>query len=74
MRIRRTDVPLPLDDTIRTAQRLGWVNRRMRHDEVVGWRQDWGELSIHPMAQRLESVADWRAHPGKRDVAPAAAH
>jgi hypothetical protein len=33
----------------------------MRHDEVVGWRQDWGELSIHPMARRLESVAEWRA-------------
>ena len=43
------------------AQRLGWVDRRMRHDEVVGWRQDWGELSIFPMARRLESVAEWRA-------------
>ena len=29
--------------------------------EVVGWRQDWGERSIHPMAQRMESVAEWRA-------------
>ena len=45
------------------AQHLGWVQRRMRHDEVVGWRQDWGELSIYPMARRLESVAEWRARP-----------
>ena len=43
------------------AQRLGWLRRRMRYDEVVGWRQDWGELSIHPMAERMESIGEWRA-------------
>jgi len=42
------------------AQCLGLVERRMRFHEVVGWRQDWGELSIHPMARRLESVREAR--------------
>ncbi len=40
------------------AQVLGFTSRRMRFDEVVGWRQDWGEHSIHPMARRTESVAE----------------
>ena len=44
-----------------SAQVLGLTRRRMRFDEVVGWRQDWGARSIHPMARRTEAVADARS-------------
>ena len=39
---------------------LGFVHRRMSATELLSWRQDWQGLSIHPLATRLESVADWR--------------
>jgi len=33
------------------AQLLGFVPRRLRPAEVLGWRQDWGERSLHPLAR-----------------------
>lgn len=33
------------------AQLLGFVPRRMRLEELLSWRQDWGGCSIHPLAQ-----------------------
>ncbi len=32
------------------ARLLGLVPRNLRVGEVVAWRQDWGDLSIHPMS------------------------
>ena len=41
------------------AQKLGFVDRRMKCGEVLSWRQDWGRESIHPLARSVESVEDW---------------
>ena len=27
---------------------LSLIDRPLEHEEVLGWRQDWGDLSIHP--------------------------
>jgi len=32
------------------AQRLGLAPRRLSETEMLGWRQDWGERSLHPLA------------------------
>jgi len=32
------------------AEILGFVRRRMTETEVLSWRQDWGQASIHPLA------------------------
>jgi hypothetical protein len=42
------------------AQLLGYVDRRLTPTQLLGWRQDWGERSIHPLASGVESVACWR--------------
>ena len=34
------------------AQRLALLPRRLRGEEVLAWRQDWGPRSIHPMSCR----------------------
>ena len=44
-----------------SAQRLGFAPRRMSPQELLSWRQDGGELSIHPLSQNGECVRDWRA-------------
>ena len=49
-------------DRMSSAQRLGFVDRRMRPGELLSWRQDWGPASIHPLSRQLRSVADWSAH------------
>jgi transposase-like protein len=33
------------------AQLLGFVRRRLTPGEVLSWRQDWGERSIHPLSR-----------------------
>jgi len=43
------------------AQLLGFATRRFTEQEVVGWRQDWGERSVHPLARVVESVAQFRS-------------
>ena len=48
-------------DDASAAQRLGFLPRRLRVGELLSWRQEWGERSIHPLATRGESVAQWRA-------------
>jgi len=30
---------------------LGWLPRALRVSEVLGWRQDWAQLSIHPTSR-----------------------
>jgi hypothetical protein len=42
------------------ASWLGWVPRRMRYEELLSWRQDWGTRSLHPLGRRGESVDEWR--------------
>ena len=41
------------------AQVLGYLPRRLGLGEMLSWRQDAGDLSIHPLARRGESVAEW---------------
>jgi hypothetical protein len=43
------------------AKLLGFAPRRMRETELLGWRQDWGMASIHPLARTAESVEEVRA-------------
>jgi transposase-like protein len=42
------------------AQILGFLPRRLTPTEVLSWRQDWKERSIHPLAKQAESVQEWR--------------
>ena len=42
-----------------SAQRLGFVDRRMRPEQLLSWRQDWGGESIHPLSRRCRSVREW---------------
>jgi hypothetical protein len=32
------------------ARLLGLLPRNLRRNEVLAWRQDWGDHSIHPMS------------------------
>jgi hypothetical protein len=48
------------DDDVSAAQSLGFVERRMSEQELLSWRQDWGKESVHPLASRTQSVAEWR--------------
>ena len=43
------------------AQMSGVVRRRMRVTQLLGWRQDWGSRSIHPLAPRSARLAVHRA-------------
>jgi hypothetical protein len=45
-------------DRVSPAQLLGFAPRRLEETEVLGWRQDWGRESIHPLAVGCESVAE----------------
>ena len=43
-------------DSFSAAEKLGWIQRRLRPTEVLGWRQTFGKRSIHPLARRAESI------------------
>jgi hypothetical protein len=43
------------------AEALGFAPRRLRPEEVLSWRQDGGELSLHPLGKGLRSIGEWRA-------------
>jgi transposase-like protein len=45
------------------ASLLGFVPRRLTPGEVLSWRQEAGERSIHPLARSEESVAEWMPRP-----------
>ena len=47
------------------AQMLGFAPRRLREPELLSWRQDWGERSIHPLARGSESVVEFASRPGR---------
>ena len=42
------------------ARMLGFVDERVKPRQLLGWRQDWSERSVHPLACGNESVAGWR--------------
>jgi len=42
-----------------SAQRLGFVDRRMSVGQLLTWRQDWGRESLHPLTRSSETVAGW---------------
>jgi transposase-like protein len=42
------------------AQVLGFAERRLEVGELLSWRQDWGEGSLHPLARAGTTVGDWR--------------
>ena len=45
-------------DRASPAQMLGFAPRRLEETEVLGWRQDWGRRSIHPLAVRSEAIEE----------------
>jgi len=44
-------------DQASPAQWLGFVERRLSEAELLGWRQDWGTDSIHPLSRGAATVA-----------------
>jgi len=42
------------------AQLLGFLPRRLESSEVLSWRQDWQERSIHPLSQDGMSLRSWK--------------
>ncbi len=42
------------------AQLLGFLPRRLRPLELLSWRQDWSERSIHPASPTGVSVGTWK--------------
>lgn len=46
------------------GQMLGFVDRRMRPEQLLSWRQDWGRASLHPLSRRASSVEAWMARRG----------
>jgi hypothetical protein len=55
------------------AELLGFLRRPAKFEELLSWRQDWRWRSIHPLARRLESIADVRGRPTATAAAPVAA-
>jgi len=43
------------------AQILGFVDRCLRPEQLLSWRQDWRRRSIHPLSRRGRSVQAWMA-------------
>ncbi len=43
------------------AQLLGFLPRRLSPTEVLSWRQDWQEQSVHPLSMRGVTIADWNS-------------
>ncbi len=50
-------------DTQTPAQLLGFVPRPLRPQELLTWRQDWSQRSIHPIARASESVQVFKTRP-----------
>ena len=43
------------------AEVLGQLPRRLSIQEILSWRQEWRERSIHPLASGAQSIAEWRS-------------
>ena len=48
-------------DEVSPAEDLGFVPRRVTFEELLTWRQDWRDRSIHPLARQSQSVGEVRA-------------
>ena len=46
------------DEEESPAQLLGFVPRRLTPGELLGWRQDWGARSVHPLSGGARSIGD----------------
>ena len=42
------------------AELLHFLPRRITEVEALGWRQEWGPKSIHPLAREAESIESWQ--------------
>ena len=42
------------------AQALGFVHRPADYGELLSWRQDWKERSVHPLSRRTASIEEVR--------------
>jgi transposase-like protein len=42
------------------AEILGFVPRRVEFEELLTWRQDWKQRSIHPLSGAAESIPEYR--------------
>ena len=43
------------------AQLLGFLPRRLTPTEVLSWRQDWFERSVHPLSRTGRTIGSWLA-------------
>jgi len=43
------------------AELLGSLPRRLSIQEILSWRQEWRERSIHPLASCSQSISEWRS-------------
>jgi hypothetical protein len=43
------------------AQLLGFAPRRLKAEELLSWRQEWGWRSVHPLSRSGASVGSWLA-------------
>jgi hypothetical protein len=46
-------------DEASPAELLGFAPRRLTAFEVLSWRQEWGQRSVHPLSRVGASVATW---------------
>ena len=49
------------EDARSPAQRLGFLPRRLRPEEVLSWRQVWGRRSVHPLSRKGTCIEGWRS-------------
>ena len=49
------------EDERSPAQVLGFLPRRLTAQEVLSWRQTWGDRSVHPLSRSGTSVEIWKA-------------
>jgi len=51
------------------AQKLGFVSRRLRPEELLTWRLEWGERGPHPLCPRGAPIGSWSDRRRGRTVA-----
>ncbi len=59
MLIRNTVRLRFLRDDCTPAMRIGLLGRRLTLHEALGWRQEWGTRSIHPLSERGSTIEAW---------------
>lgn len=41
------------------AMALGWLERRLSTEQLLGWRQDWRKRSGHPLSRDAQAITDF---------------